>query len=232
MTKAVELTPYDDFEMKCVRKEFERLAKECRETGIWFKPLDVWEMQRLLATAEAAEARVSELEKEIKELATMVEGYEQAAEFKPEETAPKDGRLLELLVEDGDNRTENEDLWRTIGHNQRDCIGEDVWEVAGWNWSHDFWHEARNFRVVGWREVRPATDPHFMTPWCTHTQNTLHQRLLDEAAEFAQHEAPRGTVGSVFNEHTALMVSTLERAAALVAKPQVPTPPVKGEENG
>lgn len=112
---------------------------------------EIWTpvIKELIATILASKA-------DVEKNAALVRGHEQAAEFKPEETAPKDGRLVELLVEGDDNHTEDEKRWRTIGHNQRDTTGEDLWELAGWNWSHDFWCEARNFRVIGWRDIRPA----------------------------------------------------------------------------
>lgn len=177
----------------------------------------------LLATIEAYKA-------EVEELASVVEEHEQAADFKPEETAPKGGQLLELLVEGDDNHTEDEDRWRTIGSNQRDTIGDDTWELAGWNWSHDFWCEARNFRVVGWREMRPITDPHFMTPWCAHTQTTIVQHLRQKAEKIRSNMGLRGTVASVSNAEIWNLASAYDRAADAAASLPLSSP--EGEDEG
>ncbi|MFC5346294.1 hypothetical protein ACETK8_15920 [Brevundimonas staleyi] len=69
------------------------------------------------------------------------------------EFAPKDGRLLRLLVNyEGPNarhalEDELED-W-TIGHNNLCNTGEDRWEFAGWCWSHDHFTQGAG-EVVGW----------------------------------------------------------------------------------
>lgn len=60
----------------------------------------------------------------------------------PIASAPRDGTLLLLLVENpvedlNCHPLEDAALSRTVGHNNFDHDGEDVWHMAGWNWSHD-----------------------------------------------------------------------------------------------
>lgn len=69
--------------------------------------------------------------------------------WQPIETAPKDGTLLILMVdadidsEDSSHPTENELSYRTIGSNNLDHDGDDLWRFAGWCWQHDHWVEGR-----------------------------------------------------------------------------------------
>jgi hypothetical protein len=69
--------------------------------------------------------------------------------WKPIESAKKDGRLLFLLVaqhldsEVSNNPTEDELVYRTIGHNNFEHDGEDVWQFAGWSWEYDRFVQGR-----------------------------------------------------------------------------------------
>ncbi|WP_309628183.1 hypothetical protein [Brevundimonas sp.] len=71
----------------------------------------------------------------------------------PMDYAPKDGRLLRLLVNyeepEAQHPLEDElETW-TIGHNNLGNTGEDRWEFAGWCWSHDHFTQGSG-SVVGW----------------------------------------------------------------------------------
>lgn len=62
----------------------------------------------------------------------------------PIDTAPKDGTMVLLFVdysgEDDDHylfEAEPEALLPTLGFNSFEHDGEDVWQFAGWDWSHD-----------------------------------------------------------------------------------------------
>ena len=84
---------------------------------------------------------------------------------RPMAEAPRDGRILRLLVDydaDGsDHPLENARLAWTIGANCFDHDGEDQWSMAGWSWTHDCF-TAGNGRVIGWLPFHdddaPATD--------------------------------------------------------------------------
>lgn len=82
------------------------------------------------------------------------------SEWQPIETAPKDGTLIFLLVaqdesEGSDHPTENALVFRTIGMNNFDHDGEDVWRFAGWCWAHDHWVEGSG-TPINWQ---PLPDP-------------------------------------------------------------------------
>ncbi|WP_350649698.1 hypothetical protein [Pseudomonas sp. HY13-MNA-CIBAN-0226] len=53
------------------------------------------------------------------------------------ESAPRDGTLLRLLVSFDEHSTEDADEAPTIGANNFDNDGEDVWRFSGWCWTHD-----------------------------------------------------------------------------------------------
>lgn len=85
---------------------------------------------------------------------------EQASE-RPMEEAPKDGRLLKVLVQySGDDWTPLEDAreaW-TIGFNALDATGDDEWFHAGWDWNHDCFTAGRG-TVIGWKPFEvPSTE--------------------------------------------------------------------------
>ena len=69
---------------------------------------------------------------------------------RPMDTAPCDGTMVRLLVQFTDNATEDTDgaAW-TIGANNHDHDGEDVWKFAGWCWTHDHFTEGTG-TPVGW----------------------------------------------------------------------------------
>lgn len=69
---------------------------------------------------------------------------------RPMETAPRDGTMLRLLVQFEEHATEDTDgpAW-TIGANSFDETGEDLWQFAGWCWTHDHFTEGKG-TPVGW----------------------------------------------------------------------------------
>lgn len=80
---------------------------------------------------------------------------------RPINTAPRDGRLLRLLVDwsgEGSRHpiADAAQGW-TIGFNNRDNVEEDEWQIAGWCWSHDHFTEGRG-RVIGWLPFHPETE--------------------------------------------------------------------------
>lgn len=69
----------------------------------------------------------------------------------PMKSAPKDGTLLRLLVmfEEGPLEDDNtKPIW-TIGFNSLNDSGLDLWQFAGWNWTHDCFCEGTG-TPVGW----------------------------------------------------------------------------------
>lgn len=64
-------------------------------------------------------------------------------------TAPTDGTMVRLLVEFEEHSTEDAEQAPTIGANNFDNDGEDVWRFAGWCWSHDHFTEGKGV-PVGW----------------------------------------------------------------------------------
>ncbi len=68
-------------------------------------------------------------------------------------TAPRDGTMVQLLVEFDENATEDTDgPAPTIGANNFDNDGEDRWQFAGWCWSHDHFTEGKG-TPVGWLPI-------------------------------------------------------------------------------
>lgn len=80
---------------------------------------------------------------------------------RPINTAPRDGRLLRLLVdysgEGADHPLEDAPQAWTVGFNNFDNVEEDQWQFAGWCWSHDHFTEGRG-RVIGWLPFHPEAD--------------------------------------------------------------------------
>lgn len=72
---------------------------------------------------------------------------------RPMETAPKDGRMLRLLVDysadDADHALEDALQAWTIGFNNLGNTEEDKWQFVGWCWSHDHFTEGHG-KVIGW----------------------------------------------------------------------------------
>ncbi|MGE3990346.1 hypothetical protein [Pseudorhodoplanes sp.] len=81
--------------------------------------------------------------------------------WRPIESARKDGTLYLLLVRQdldrgsSNNPTEDQLVYRTIGHNNFDRDGEDVWCFAGWSWSHDMFVQGRG-APIAWQPMPDA----------------------------------------------------------------------------
>lgn len=71
----------------------------------------------------------------------------------PVDSAPKDGTLIRLLVDyssdDAAGALEDAAEAWTIGFNNLRDTGDDEWQFAGWNWSHDCFTEGHG-KVIGW----------------------------------------------------------------------------------
>lgn len=80
-----------------------------------------------------------------------------AEQWRPMETAPKDGTLVRLLVEFEDGATEDgEGPHPTIGSNTWDNHHDfDEWQFAGWNWTHDCFTQGAG-KPVGWLPMLAA----------------------------------------------------------------------------
>lgn len=69
---------------------------------------------------------------------------------RPMDTAPRDGTMVRLLVQFTEHATEDTDgpAW-TIGANNGEHDGGDLWCFAGWCWTHDHFTEGKG-TPVGW----------------------------------------------------------------------------------
>nr|WP_288454633.1 hypothetical protein [uncultured Pseudomonas sp.] len=65
-------------------------------------------------------------------------------------TAPKDGRLVRLLVRFDENAIDDgEEPFATIGQNNRENDGVDRWQFVGWCWTHDEFTDGQG-TPLGW----------------------------------------------------------------------------------
>jgi hypothetical protein len=89
----------------------------------------------------------------------------------PIKDAPRDGRLLILLVDNSDggedrvtNPLEDARYTRTIGHNSYEYDGLDEWKYAGWDWDLDTYADGKRATPVLFAEL-PETPDEFRDPW-------------------------------------------------------------------
>lgn len=69
--------------------------------------------------------------------------------YNPIDTAPKDGKMIRLLVDYTENSLDDAIRVWTIGFNALEDTGEDEWKFAGWNWCQDCF-DAGEGTPVGW----------------------------------------------------------------------------------
>lgn len=74
--------------------------------------------------------------------------------------APRDGELLQLLVDDKDHQGgfDDNDPSRTMGFNNFDNDNEDIWKFPGWSWSHDFITEQGGGKPIAWALMLPIPE--------------------------------------------------------------------------
>ncbi|WP_417724606.1 cell division protein ZapB [Salipiger sp.] len=133
-----------DVMMKALQMQNESLTRQVEQLGP-----ENERVRRILtefdARHDADQARITALEAQLAARRVVVRPL-------PMSSAPKDGTMLRLLVRyDQDNWFPLEDsaeAW-TIGFNALDDTGEDVWQMAGWNWEHDCF-TAGGGTVIGW----------------------------------------------------------------------------------
>lgn len=114
--------------------------------------------------------------------------------------APRDGRLLRLLVRFDENATDDAAEAWTIGSNAYEATGEDEWKVAGWCWDHDHFTEGKG-TPIGWL---PLLSQPVFTSWTAQADPSSGDieealALLNEyAAEFTEEpEFPDSLQGRV-----------------------------------
>jgi hypothetical protein len=73
--------------------------------------------------------------------------------------APRNGTLLQLLVQRGDgdhmDGFDDSNPSRTMGFNDFDNTQVDRWQFPGWNWSHDFITTQGDGTPIGWALMLP-----------------------------------------------------------------------------
>lgn len=79
------------------------------------------------------------------------------AAWRSMDSAPKDGRMLRLLIQRGDvdrgawaSFADSLDPYETIGFNALSDTLEDEWQFAGWDWCHDCFTDGAG-EIVGWK---------------------------------------------------------------------------------
>ncbi len=81
-------------------------------------------------------------------------------------TAPKDGTMLHLLIQPGQEELDaftsfhdSRDPYETIGFNQLSDTTIDEWQFAGWDWCHDCITDGHG-EVIGWLPFgkKPSTE--------------------------------------------------------------------------
>lgn len=129
-------------------------------------------------------------------------------------SAPRDGTLLRLLVSFDEHSTEDADEAPTIGANNLDNNGEDVWLFAGWCWSHDHFTQGKG-SPIGWLPMIDCAEPEVAA-----LQSTIAQleEKLNKAIDldFQRRETIAKMEARVQELESGRGDSTIDRVAALV----------------
>ena len=83
------------------------------------------------------------------------------APWQPIDSAPRDGTMLLLLLDDDKPREhaleDTTEPTTTIGFNSLSHTGNDIWDLAGWDWSQDCFRAGKG-TPVAWAPI-PAWQP-------------------------------------------------------------------------
>jgi hypothetical protein len=128
----------------------------------------------------------------------------------PVNTAPKDGTMLRLQVRFSSHSTEDDEVGVTIGFNSLNNTGEDYWEIAGWDWTHDRF-TAANGEVVGWLPMLGHSDVVRRLQ-----QHIVYLEQMESMVvmEFSEEEKPIFSQG--FNNHELLAPVTAKRCQEII----------------
>lgn len=103
----------------------------------------LWETVQLAASVTAPADPGRSAESVGLRMAQRTEGWRSM------EQAPRDGRILRLLVRFEEHATEDASEAWTIGSNSYENTGQDEWNIAGWCWEHDHFTAGKG-TPIGW----------------------------------------------------------------------------------
>lgn len=119
---------------------------------------------------EPVNAELDDLQERLHEYRTRAHQAEQAylaqaapaagvPDALPMDTAPTNGTMVRLLVDFEDNSLEDTDqpVW-TVGACYASDSNGDVWQFAGWNWSHECFTEGHG-KPIGWLPMLASAQP-------------------------------------------------------------------------
>lgn len=114
-------------------------------------------------------------------LPSLAPELERPEEWRPMDTAPKNGSIIRLLVNFEDMSIDDGDgPFATIGQNNFANDGEDLWQVVGWCWEHDHFTDGKG-TPIGWLPMLYAA------PVAPVAQAGQVPKELREAVEWADH---------------------------------------------
>lgn len=74
--------------------------------------------------------------------------YDLQPDWRPMETAPRDGTMLRLLVRFTEHPTEDDEVAPTIGAYADEGNPDGAWQFAGWCWTHDHFTEGKGVPIA------------------------------------------------------------------------------------